>query len=91
MNKGLGIYVEFRLTGFDGSQPLVLPSLEELERFFDALLQRQPVPIESPDTDTIRLVCIISFESCTDIRRLGILVGLQGFANEVNKVSSLLE
>jgi hypothetical protein len=65
--------------------------LKELERFFDALLQRQPVPVKTPDTNAIRLVCIISFESRTDIRRLGILVGLQGFANEVDKVSSLLE
>lgn len=49
------------------------------------------MPIETPDTNAIRLVCIISLKSRTDVRRLGILVGLQGFANEVNKVSSLLE
>ena len=80
-----------RRTCFDSSQPLVLPSLEELQRFFDALLQSQPVPVETPNTNTIRLVRIVGFESRTDIRRLGILVGLQRFANEANKVSGLLE
>jgi len=78
-------------TCFHSSQPLVLPSLKELQRFFDAFLQRQPVPVETPDTNTIRLVRIVGFESRTDIRRLGILVGLQRFANEANKVSGLLE
>jgi hypothetical protein len=65
--------------------------LENPQRLFNEFFQAEPLPVESPHSNTVSPIGVFSLVPSSDMHRLPIIVRIQRLADQIDKVVGSLE